>query len=325
LTLAAVALLAISTQAGARTGSAAHQRRADMTKLDGEAAIAMRDAVKADTRAKPAPAPALPAMTAEQIVQRNAQARGGAQQWAAVQSISFAGKLDAGRERRDGGSIGAMTQNTKQAKLDARAEAIAAAKAQQADANARIIQLPYRAEFQRPTLMRAEVDFQGQTAVQVWDGSAGWKLRPFLGRSEVEPYTAEELRIAQSQQELDGPLINYGAKGNQVASDGTEKVENVDCYRLKVTLKNGDVRRMWLSAKTFLEVKAEDQPRHFNGKDRMVYTVFGDWRPVQGLMVAHRLETRVDGVPQSSRIVFEQVALNTPLDGGRFARPVRAD
>ena len=288
--------------------------------LNAETAKVMREAAKADTRAKPAPAPVLPALSAETIAERNAAARGGASRWAAIKTMSISGKLDAGRERRDGGTVGGMTSSPKQARLDARAAALAAAKsARQSDT--KVIQLPYRVDFQRPTLMRAEVDFKGQTAVQVWDGASGWKLRPFIGRNELEPFTAEEMRIARSQQELDGPLINYRSKGVKVASDGTERVEGHDCYRLKLTLKDGESRRLWVDAKTFLEVKAEDQPRHFNGKDRMVYTVFDDWRPVQGLQVAHKLETRVEGVPQSNRIVFEQVALNSPIAGTRFAKP----
>ena len=46
----------------------------------------------------------------------------------------------------------------------------------------------------------------GQTAIQVFDGINGWKVRPFLNRNEVEPFTAEELKTASMQTELDGSL-----------------------------------------------------------------------------------------------------------------------
>ena len=49
--------------------------------------------------APPAPAPKLPAMTAEQIVERNVAARGGLKAWRAVNTLSYAGQLDAGGKK----------------------------------------------------------------------------------------------------------------------------------------------------------------------------------------------------------------------------------
>ena len=45
----------------------------------------------------------------------------------------------------------------------------------------------------------ADGDDAGDTAVQVFDGQQGWKLRPFLGRREVEAFTPAELAQAQEQ------------------------------------------------------------------------------------------------------------------------------
>jgi hypothetical protein len=64
--------------------------------------------------------------------------------------------------------------------------------------------------------MRLEIEFHGQTAIQIYDGVQGWKLRPYLNRHEVERFTAEELKTASTQADLDGLLINYAAKGSKV-------------------------------------------------------------------------------------------------------------
>jgi hypothetical protein len=280
---------------------------------------ALAAVARADTRVKPGAAPVLPTLSAQAIAERHALARGGAAAWAKVVSMQFSGKIDAGRERKDGGNVGGLTTTPRQARLDKRAEVLAASK--NGTLQGHVIQLPFRTELQRPARERMEIDFNGQTALQVWDGSVGWKVRPFLGRDEIEPFTPQESKLAAAQQELDGLLINHQAKGVQVALDGTETLEAHDCYRLKLTLKSGEVRHTWIDAKTFLELKTEGPARHFNGKDRPVYTWLRDYKPVQGLMVPHLLETQVDGVPQTHRIVVEQVAFNLPLDPGRFARP----
>jgi len=63
------------------------------------------------------------------------------------------------------------------------------------------------------------------------------KLRPFLNRREVEAYTADEMKVASMQADLDGPLVDYAAKGTKVELAGMEKVEDRDTYKLTLTMK----------------------------------------------------------------------------------------
>lgn len=261
----------------------------------------------------------LPVLTVAQIVDRNAAARGGLKAWLQVKSMRLAGKLDAGRVRQDGGRI-AMDPKVARAQAKAEARLALAGKAPTAEAE-KIIQLPYQLDMKRPAKTRLEIPFQGETAVQVYDGAKGWKLRPYLGRHEVEPFSADELKIAASQQELDGPLINHAAKGIKVAVAGGEMVDDRAAYKLQLTLKNGDVRHLWVDAQTFLDVKIEGAPRRWDGKLRTVSTYFRDYKAVDGLMIPHRLETVVEGVRTAENIFVEKIALNPALADSRFGKP----
>ncbi len=276
----------------------------------------------AEARATPAVvATDLPRMTAEQIVVRNAAARGGLAAWQRINSMSMSGKLDAGKVRKDGGAI-ATSYASKLERAKGKAELRKALDNGTFEAKAeQVIQLPFMMDLKRPSLQRLEVPFQAKTAVQVYDGKNGWKLRPFLGRHEVEPFTADELKMAASQQQLDGALINHQAKGTKVDLVGGEMVDGKGAYKLKLTLKNGEVRNTWVDAQTFLDVKIEGAPRHWDGKMRTVSTYFRDYKPVDGLMIAHRLETVVQGVLGSENIYVEKVALNPVLDASRFTKP----
>jgi hypothetical protein len=318
--LAGAVCIALASASSAATDprAAASPRLAPIVKPTPAAAAAARAA--AEARATPVVVPAnLPSMTAQQIVDRNTLARGGLPAWQRVNSMTFAGKLDAGKTRKDGGQVGVVSaQARRQAKIDLR-KALQQGKLE-ADAQ-QVIQLPFQMDLQRPTMSRLEVPFQGQTAVQVYDGTKGWKLRPFLGRHEVEPFSAEELKIAASQQQLDGPLINYQVKGTTVEVEGGEMIEGRGAYRLKLTLKNGDVRHTWIDAQNFLDVKIEGAPRRWDGKMRTVATYFRDYKSIDGLLIAHRLETRIEGVPGSESIYIEKVALNPALGDSRFAKP----
>ena len=278
-------------------------------------------AARAAAEARNAPvAVDLPKMTAQQIVDRNTAARGGQQGWQRVRTMTLAGKLDAGTKRKDGGQVAIVSRQERAKDKAEMRKALAEGKLEAGQQN-NIIQLPFQLDLQRPVKTRLEIPFQGQTAVQVYDGAAGWKLRPFLGRHEVEPFTPDELKIAADQQELDGPLINYAAKGTKVEVLGGELVEGRGAYKLKLTLKNGDVRHLWIDAQNFLDLKFEGAPRRVDGKWRPVVTTFRDYKPVDGLLIAHRMDTAVEGVPGSERIFIEKVALNPVLDGTRFAKP----
>jgi len=274
---------------------------------------------KAAPKAPQAETVSLPAISAEAIVAKNIAARGGLAAWQGVKSMSMEGMLDAGKRKRDGGDV--VNINTKRAKAERLAEARKVAMGQAEAKPDDTIQLPFAMEMQRPMQKRLEVPFQGQKAVQVYDGKNGWKLRPFLGRHEVEAFTATEAKAAAEQQELDGPLVDYAAKGTKVEVAGGEKVEGRNAYKLKLTLKNGDVRHLWLDAESFLDLKMEGAPRRMDGRMRTVETYFRDYRPLAGLMLPYVFETRVEGIALSERIVVERIALNPPLENSRFSKP----
>lgn len=266
------------------------------------------------------PAARLASLPVAQIVERNLAARGGSVAWAAVRSLTMTGKMDAGQVRKDGGIAGELATLTQQQRKAFERQQVTAQVATKAEVP-KVIQLPFKMEVERPNKLRLEIQFQDQTAVQVYDGTKGWKLRPFLGRHEVEAFTADELKTAAGEQELDGPLVNYAAKGTKVALDGTDVVNGRPAYRLKLTLKGGAQRRLWIDGESFLDAKLEGAPRRFNGRPRPIFTYFKDFKAVQGLMVPHTLETVVEGVPRVERINVEQVTLNTSFGGGHFSKP----
>jgi hypothetical protein len=124
----------------------------------------------ANARPAASAARALPQLTAAEVVAKNLTARGGAAAWRSVETLSTSGKMD----------------------LPGKAD----------------LEAPFLLEQKRGRKSRLEIKFQGKTSIQVYDGTAGWKLRPFLGRKEVEQYSPLELKTASKLPDLDGPLMN---------------------------------------------------------------------------------------------------------------------
>ena len=257
-------------------------------------------------------------LSAAQIAEKSIQARGGLQAWRGVQAISFEGKMGAGGNRQT--PLPVTLPEAKMKKLPVPARLLEEA------------QLPFKMLVRRPRQVRIELQFNGQTAVQVFDGAQGWKTRPFLNRHDVEPFTADELKAASMQPELDGPLVDYAAKGTHIALDGMEKVEGRDTYKLALTAKGGEIIHLWIDAQTFLETKIEGQPRRLDGKLHTVEVYYRDYRQVSGLQIPFVLETKVlpvadakakvkEPTVQAEKITIEKVAVNPKLEASLFSRP----
>ena len=271
-------------------------------------------AAKAKARTK-AGTPA-PRLGAAEIVRRNVAARGGLKAWSAVQALTLRGKMDAGPGDSVARSMAVARPGPSSRK--ARLEAAAAAAQERA---AQQVELPFTLEKERPNKSRLEIEFAGKTAVQVYDGKNGWKVRPYLNRSDAEPFTPEEAQVEAESPDLDGLLIGYEAKGTKVALMGVEPVGGRDAYKLEVTTRTGTVRHVWVDAHSFLDVKVEGVPRRMDGKMHAVWVYQRDFRSVQGLKIPFVLETAVDGYPQTHKIYFEKVAVNPKLDAAAFAKP----
>lgn len=222
-------------------------------------------------------------LTAAQIVDKNVAARGGLAAWRAVESMSMTGDMDLG------------------GKTDAKA--------------------PYTMSLQRPHKSRLEIRFQNQTAVQTYDGKQGWKYRPYLGRTEAELLTAAELKSEEATDELDGALVDAARKGTKVELQGVEKVEGKEAYKLRLTKSGGASRNVWVDASTFLELKIDGEPRKLDGRPHKVAVFYRDYKTVGGLNIPHTLETAVDGVKQTRKIVVKSVTLNPKLDEALFRKP----
>jgi hypothetical protein len=250
-----------------------------------------------------ADSPAAAKLSAATIVERNVAARGGLAAWQAVHTLSWSGKLDAGgNNQRFFKTPGTPTPQPVK------------------NPNAQV-QLPFVMEMKRGRQTRLEIVFNGQTAVQVYDGTHGWKRRPFLNRTDAEPYTMDELKTAADAADLDGLLIDYAAKGTKIDVEGVEQIEGKQAYKLKLTLKDNHVMHDWVDAQSFLEVKIEGTPRRLDGKLHTAAVFLRDYRKIDGLQIPFLIETNVQGVQRTEKIQIDKIVVNPRLDDSRFAKP----
>jgi hypothetical protein len=159
------------------------------------------------------------AQTAEELVNKNIQAKGGMEKIKAIHSVRMTGKLTGG-----GGFTAAVVQ-----------------------------------ENERPNLVRETLSLQGMNGITAYDGTTGWQIQPFEGHKDPELMGEDDLKDLLLDADFDGPLVDYKEKGNTVEFLGHDVVDGDDALRLKVTLKDGDIVYYFLDPDTYLEIRKEVQ------------------------------------------------------------------
>ena len=169
---------------------------------------------------------------------------------------------------------------------------------------------------------RMDVTLRGTIATRAYDGKEAWKILPTQGTGNAERMSHDESQAIQEQADLHGPLVDYKGRGYTVDLAGEAVVEEADAYRLRISLKNGDVRYSFLDKESFLLVKSEVTRRVLGGEVEME-SFTSDYKDVGGILLPHVLETAAKGAPVGRRekITIKKIEVNPTLDDARFVRP----
>lgn len=220
------------------------------------------------------------AQTVDEIIAKNTAAKGGAEKLKGVKTVRMTGRMTVGPG----------------------------------------IEAPVVLELQRGAGMRMDITVQGMVVSQGYDGTRAWLLNPLQGSKVPQEMSAEDSEAVEEQADIDGPLIDYKAKGHKVELLGKEKVEGADAYKLRLTMKKGSVRTFYIDAEHFLEIK-EESKRTVRGTEVEGDTIYGDYKEVAGMMFAHAIDGGQKGNPQRQKLVVEKIEINVPLDASRFKVP----
>ena len=218
--------------------------------------------------------------TADDLIAKNIGARGGLSRIKAIKTIRMTGKFEGG-----GGFTAAVSQ-----------------------------------ENERPNLIRQTFSLQGMTAVQAYDGTAGWQIQPFGGKKDPELMGEDDLRDLLLDADFEGPLVDYKGKGSTVEYLGHDAVDGDDALRLKVTLKNGDIIYDYLDPDTFIEIRKEIQ-QFIRGSVRERVVGLGSYKPLAGVMFPFSISQGTKNHPDSRTNTVQKIEVNVTIAPADFALP----
>lgn len=186
---------------------------------------------------------------------------------------------------------------------------------------------PFTQIVKRPGKVRMEFTMQGMTAVRAYDGETAWMSMPFRGTGE--PRVTERAGTLTEDADIDGPLIGYEELGHQLELIGLDEADATPAYKLKLTMSDGQEVFYYLDAEYFVPIMVtrtgmSGMPGRGRGGGPAseVQIIISDYKEVDGLMIAHSIQTRRVGSerpPQS--VTIETIELNVEVDDSVFSLP----
>ena len=183
------------------------------------------------------------------------------------------------------------------------------------------MQLPLTITIKRPGMMRMEMNLQGAAIVTAFDGVNAWSINPMTGSNEPRLSSEDESKNVANNAEtfLDGPLFDYKTRGTKIEYAGKEDVNGSPAYKLKVTTKQGMAMNVYLDAKSYLEVRSIGKVNQM-GQEMEVDTYPADYRPEGGVLMAHTMDSKMNGNPMM-KMSMTKVEVNVPADDTLFKMP----
>ena len=266
---------------------------------------------------------ALPAsaQTADEIIARNIEARGGAGRLKAVQTVRYTARVPRGLQPTSvmdetvaSRNITVMILELKRPNLSRSTMLLpgfSQLQYEQALHNnmtpEQLQSLAAKATEKQLLALAATGDYSwgGTSQVAGFDGKAAWmwnsQQRKVMKRNRPTGDEAPGFG-------LDGRLMDYRDRGYRAELAGRAKAEGKDCFKLKLTSKDGEVTTYYIDTTSFLEVVVEGKPKSSPMNIRKAYR---DWKAVDGIMVAHTVVQTTSGIG-NQLMTIDKVEFNVP-------------
>ncbi len=173
----------------------------------------------------------------------------------------------------------------------------------------------------RPDRVRVETTTGDRTLVQGSDGvAAAWEYEAGATTPQVRKMAEGTARTFTADAEFDDPLVAGAARGYGFDFGGEAVAEGRKLFRVLVTRRLTETFTLLVDASTYLIVGRQEMRGTATGRRVPVLARYGDFRPVEGVLLPHQVTVTVDGrVTQETRI--ERIEANPVFEVVGFSRP----
>ena len=180
-------------------------------------------------------------------------------------------------------------------------------------------EIPFTSFQKRQMKYRMDASFQGMEIASGFDGEKGWSINPFAGATDPVPMTDEQVDKMKMEADYDGIYYNYEEKGYTVEFTGTEDVDDIETYKLKLTRPNGDVITSYIDSENYVVLKTISKMK-VQGVDTEAETIFSNYKYVDEILSPFAIETKMND-QTVMQMVFDEITYNVDVQDSIFEMP----
>lgn len=176
-----------------------------------------------------------------------------------------------------------------------------------------------------PNKQKTVVNVQGTDIIlNVYDGKDAWQLNPLQGGKEPAKLDDEQAKDVKDE-EFEDDFIDYKKKGHEVTLEGTEEIDGVKCYKVKLVRNKNNPKEditefHYFDSENFVPIMQSTFIRSGPQKGTEIKSYLSDYQEVNGLMFPFSLEQKLNG-QSVSKMTLEKITVNDITDDSIFAFP----
>jgi hypothetical protein len=168
--------------------------------------------------------------------------------------------------------------------------------------------------------MKQEMDMMGSPMTTCYTDKGGWSINPMGGGTAPEDMPEAQYNAGKDQIVVGGPFINYAEKGYKTELLGTDTVNKVNAYKIKLTAPNNSSAVYYFDPNTFYLVRANQQAE-MQGQMVDNTTTYSDYRQTEGYTLPYKSSADMMGGQVTMVMTVTKVELNKPVSDTIFVKP----
>jgi len=176
--------------------------------------------------------------------------------------------------------------------------------------------------------MYTRFEVQGMKFTQgAFDGETSWSTN-FMTQKAEKSEAEDTENVKRSSKEFPSALLSAKKLGYKTTLEGIEKIDGVECYKIKVEKKTSlsegkevpNIEYNYIDKETFVPIMTETEIQSGEMKGKIAQTKYSDYQEVNGVFIAFSQTSGIkDGMSQT--ITFDKVLINSAIDETGFKFP----
>ena len=163
--------------------------------------------------------------------------------------------------------------------------------------------------------MRTDISMMGQNGYVILTPKEGWMYMPMQpGMDKVTPMPADQVKASADKMTVKSGMLADKSGIAKAEFIGKETTNNIACFKLKITDKDGNVQTDFFDASTYYLVRTEMTVKNEDAEQEVAMT-FSDFKKQPEGIVLPMTMTSPMGMGD---ITFKSVEINKPVSDDVF-------